>query len=1048
MKRIWLPRIGFALIAVLIAVSIVLPDPSFHAQASDEEQTVSPGGQVLQIEYQGQAELQQLVANLDVWEVHPEAGYVVALVELSQFSLLDQAGYRYQPDARFLSHPDTIPGYACYRTIAELYTDLQQIANAHPTLTRLSTIGYSYENRPIKLLRLTNFANPGPKPVFFLMANIHGRELITPETAMVFIDYLLEHYGSDPDVTWVLDHHEVHVLVSANPDGHVKNEPGEPWSWWRKNTNPTNGCTSGKYGVDLNRNHTYAWGCCSGSSGNPCDETYRGPSAGSEGETQIIENYVRSVFPDQRGPGDDAAAPEDATGVLITLHSYSNLVLWPWGHTTTPAPNAAGLEALGRKMASYNLYAPGPSYSLYPTDGTTDEFSYGELGIASYTFEIGSYSDNFYPECTRYDALIQPNIQALFYAAKVARTPYLTARGPDALSLATVPAQVISGQVIELTATIDDGKNGSNPVAAAEYYLDTPPWAGGVAHPMSAVDGFFSAPVEAVSAQVSTAGLADGRHTIFVRGQDQGGYWGPPTAIYIDVQADSWITGQTERLVDGVAISGAQIAFTSPDYAYTAVSAPDGFYIAPVLSGTYTVTASAFGYAPQVINDITATTGYTTSLDFALQTLPAGTLAGYLKELGTNLPLSGQLLVQPSGQMMTVSDGSFELDLPQGIYTLTASAAGHLTRTLTDVSISGGQRSVVELYLPTPACVLLVNDAYVNSSTPEYEDYYRTALVQEHLQFEQWRVFSAGTPPLDVLNQYAAVLWYTGDVRYGTLNFSEQSLLRNYLQGGGALLLSGQNIAEDIAADSGDFLGTVLHTSLVSVDTQQTSLVGDGPYSGVVAMLNGGDGAGNQASPDVVALSGPQAGRAFNYGDNTLAGVAADTDTYRSLLLAFGVEGLQSYTQRAAVLQTGLDWLGCSPAGIDLRISQQVSRRFALPGQLLNYTITLHNYSPVPLTGLRLVDQLPPELTLVSTLPAAQVNGTQLTWQNLTIDPEGSLSFQINARIRTEVPIGSFISNVDYSLTADQFDLPQTGPGAGTFVSEYLPNQIYVPIKR
>ena len=73
-------------------------------------------------------------------------------------------------------------------------------------------------------MRLTNHSTTGFKPRFFLMANIHGRELITNETAMVFIQKLLQGYGNDPDITWLLDYDEIYVLVSANPDGHVKNE--------------------------------------------------------------------------------------------------------------------------------------------------------------------------------------------------------------------------------------------------------------------------------------------------------------------------------------------------------------------------------------------------------------------------------------------------------------------------------------------------------------------------------------------------------------------------------------------------------------------------------------------------------------------------------------------------------------------------------------------------------------------------------------------------------------------------------------------------------
>lgn len=495
------------------------------------------GPVVVRVEFDSPEQLRALAGELDVWEVHHDEGYLVALVEPHQYLSLDSAGYRLQVEEALSIHPDTIPGYPCYRTIDELYADLDQIAADHPGLTLLQTIGTSYEGRPIKVLRITNEAIVKTKPVFFLMANIHGRELITPETAMVFIDFLLDNHDVDPDVTWLLDHHEIDVSVSTNPDGHVKNEPGLPWTWWRKNTQPYGSCSPDAIGVDLNRNHSFKWYGCgdeSCSSSNPCSDLYRGPSLASEPETQVVETYVRTLFPDQRGPADTDPAPLDATGVFITLHSYGNLVLWPWGWTDTVAPNAAGLEALGRKMASYNGYAPDQAAGLYATDGTSDDWAYGELGVAAYTFEIGSRSDGFYPSCSRYDALIQPNIPALLYAATVARTPYLTSHGPDALSVEVDAGLVSGGERVHLTATVDDGDNGGQAIMAAEYYVDVPPWDGGLAYPLSASDGAFGSIVEAVEAEVSTEGWLPGRHMLFVRGRDLAGNWGPVSAVFVE----------------------------------------------------------------------------------------------------------------------------------------------------------------------------------------------------------------------------------------------------------------------------------------------------------------------------------------------------------------------------------------------------------------------------------------------------------------------------------------------------------------------------------
>jgi carboxypeptidase T len=148
---------------------------------------------------------------------------------------------------------------------------------------------------------------------------------------------------------------------------------------------------SNNRGVDLNRNFSFTWNTTGGvgSSGSACNLTYRGPSAGSEPETQALEAYIRSLWPDRRGPGANDAAPADTSGIHLDIHSYSQLVLWPWGETETPAPNGTALQTLGRRLAWFNGYTPQQSIGLYPTDGTSDAPSYGELGVASYTIETG-----------------------------------------------------------------------------------------------------------------------------------------------------------------------------------------------------------------------------------------------------------------------------------------------------------------------------------------------------------------------------------------------------------------------------------------------------------------------------------------------------------------------------------------------------------------------------------------------------------------------------------------------------------------------------------
>src|SRR5436190_1016675 len=161
----------------------------------------------------------------------------------------------------------------------------------------------------------------------------------------------------------------------------------------------------------------------------PCGQTYPGLSGSSEPETLALQNLIRSLFPDQRGTGDYDLAPITTTGILLTLHSFGDLVLYPWGWTNDAAPNQAGLDKIGSKFASYNGFTYGQSIILYPTSGTTDDWSYGELGIASFTFEVGSAGGEcgfFDPHYTCLDggadgAFWPRNLPAFLHAARIAR---------------------------------------------------------------------------------------------------------------------------------------------------------------------------------------------------------------------------------------------------------------------------------------------------------------------------------------------------------------------------------------------------------------------------------------------------------------------------------------------------------------------------------------------------------------------------------------------------------------------------------------------------
>jgi carboxypeptidase T len=390
---------GLALIILLLSTLAVADD----GREGDSTDGCTDDTVVVLVYYPDLEMGNKAFISFEPWilETNYEKGYHLMKVGQKEIDLLTDAGLQVViADQQQLPTVQSIPSYPCYETVEETFAFAQALATTYPDLVTWTDVGNSWEKSAglggydMMVLRLTNSAIPGPKPKLFATGAIHAREYTTAPLLVRFAQYLMDNYGTDADATWILDHHEVHLMFHTNPDGRKKAEAG---AWWRKNTNQNYcGATSNYRGADLNRNFSYQWGCCGGSSGSQCSTTYRGLSPASEPETQAIQNYLRSIFPDQRGPSDNDPAPDDATGIYLDFHSYSELVLWPWGFTSGTAPNGTQLQTLGRKFAYWNHYEPQQTIGLYVTDGTTGDFAYGDLGVASYTFELGT---EFFQDC-------------------------------------------------------------------------------------------------------------------------------------------------------------------------------------------------------------------------------------------------------------------------------------------------------------------------------------------------------------------------------------------------------------------------------------------------------------------------------------------------------------------------------------------------------------------------------------------------------------------------------------------------------------------------
>jgi carboxypeptidase T len=450
-----------------------------------------------------------------------------------------------------------IPGYACYRTVEETFDTMGTLVSRYPALASIVDIGDSWrrtqddtEGYPLRVLRLGNSTIAGTKPILFAIASIHAREYTPAELMTRFAEQLLVGYGVDADSTWFLDHNEFHLLLQANPDGRKRAEQSLSW---RKNENVTH-CPGdidewgNGPGVDLNRNFTWGWGIGDGSSSQSCSTTFRGPVAGSEPETQAIADYVRDIFPDRR-PGDPLSpsipADVDAQGLFLDMHSYSGLVMWPWGGAGTTGNNAA-FTRLGRRLAWYNDYEPQQSVVLYPTNGTTIDFAFGELGVPALTFELGT---QFFQNCTTFQNTILPdNLAALRYAARSLHAPYQLPAGPEIHGVSASMPTVVQGEPVEITATIDDRRyrNGAgappviHTISGADVFVDAMPWQAGAAGlPMAALDGAFDQSSEEAKLVLDTGAMAPGRHLIVIQGHDAAGEHGPPSSVFLEIKVNS-----------------------------------------------------------------------------------------------------------------------------------------------------------------------------------------------------------------------------------------------------------------------------------------------------------------------------------------------------------------------------------------------------------------------------------------------------------------------------------------------------------------------------
>ncbi|MFO8062487.1 MAG: M14 family zinc carboxypeptidase [bacterium] len=352
------------------------------------------GKTIIRIRPDDYPELSERFKSIDIAAMNSE--YCDVVMDEKDLIELKSSGIDYR-------ELNTEPSKADWLTLQEAYDWMDSLNTMYPTITDIDTIGYTAAgNNPMIILKI-NGSNPVSQTVergYLLMGNHHAREWQTVSTALFFADSILAQYAdSNAGTVDLIDSTFIIVYPVVNPDGYDYSRTVD--NMWRKNRVYRNGY----YGVDINRNYggslngdpTCDWGYIANGSTthHPSSAVYCGPYPNSEREVQSVIQLIDDYEFD----------------ISISLHSYGELVIWPWGSVYYSAPDSTLMEYIGTEMANLMMkqdnsgyYDPGQSSGLYPTTGDSDDWIYGwsklKKGrtVIPFTYEIDNSFNSSSPE--------------------------------------------------------------------------------------------------------------------------------------------------------------------------------------------------------------------------------------------------------------------------------------------------------------------------------------------------------------------------------------------------------------------------------------------------------------------------------------------------------------------------------------------------------------------------------------------------------------------------------------------------------------------------
>ncbi|MDX2248916.1 MAG: M14 family zinc carboxypeptidase [Bacteroidia bacterium] len=340
-----------------------------------------------------------LDAGLAVDHFHSHNGNLEVVLDSAEITLLDELGATYsilqhdlaavyaralpvqaqnlsQRAACGLNHfsPGSMSGY---HTWAEAIAQLDSMHANFPTLISPKiAIGTSVEGRTIWAAKISDHPTldeSSSEAGVYFDALTHAREPLSLEAILYYMWWLLENYNNNPEATYLINKREIFFVPVVNPDGYVYNQTTNPngGGLWRKNRRITNTICSG---IDLNRNFGFGWGVNTGSTDDPCSNTFRGISAFSEPETQAIQNYLSAVSPE----------------VGFSIHAYGQKILSPLGYLDSLVQTGLYSDMASEFIPErYNGYGTAKQLFNYLSSGTTVDYFHNQ-GMKGWLPEIGN----------------------------------------------------------------------------------------------------------------------------------------------------------------------------------------------------------------------------------------------------------------------------------------------------------------------------------------------------------------------------------------------------------------------------------------------------------------------------------------------------------------------------------------------------------------------------------------------------------------------------------------------------------------------------------